>query len=459
MTLSLSNLLYVARDAMATNAKALDVTGQNIANVNTPGYARRRADIEARGTSSDSYGGVTVAGISRAQDQLTQKRLLDIRGQQTSAEERSDSLSPVEAAFNDANGTGLSAGLAQFFDAFNALASKPTDTTARSGVLNAAQNVVDGFQMATTSLDASRADLLAKAQGYTKQINEAAKGIADLNGTIQAALGAGQDASDLLDKRDMLLTNLSKVIDVQVSTNPNGTLLVRAGGQSIVEGSSSGAMSVDLDSQGNLAFKLSLSGSTPTTMAATNMGGSLGGLRQARDEDMTAIRQQLDTLASDFSTAVNTIHAGGFGQDGVTGRNLFSYNAAAGAKSLAVNAAMAGHPEFVAAGSTAVSGANDVARQLASLDSLKSAGGGTKSITESYADLVGDLGLRRQKAMNDADVKGSLADQVQALHDQTTGVSLDEEMVDLTRFQRSYEASSKLLKTFDEMMQTIINLK
>jgi flagellar hook-associated protein 1 FlgK len=71
VTLSLSNLLYVARDAMATNAKALDVTGQNIANVNTPGYARRRADIEARGTSSDSYGGVTVAGISRAQDQLT----------------------------------------------------------------------------------------------------------------------------------------------------------------------------------------------------------------------------------------------------------------------------------------------------------------------------------------------------------------------------------------------------
>jgi flagellar hook-associated protein 1 FlgK len=457
--MGLSGLLWTARDAMAVNAKALDITGQNIANVNTPGYARRRANIEARGTSRDSYGGVTITGLTRAQEQLTQKRLLDVRGQQTSAQERSDALAPVEAAFNDANGTGLAAGLAQFFDSFNALAGKPTDLTARRGVLNAAQSVVDGFQMATTSIDTSRSELLAKAQGYTKQINDTAKRIADLNGTIQAAVASGQDAADLMDKRDMLLTNLSEIVDVQIATNPNGSMLVRAAGQSLVEGGSAGAMAVDLDAQGNLAFSIALGSATPTSFASSAMGGKLGGVRQARDEDMTATRQQLDALASDFATAVNTLHATGYGQDGVNGRAMFSFNAAVGAKSLAISSAMAGHPEYVGAGSTTSSGANDVARQLASLDSLKTAAGGTKSLTDSYADLVGDLGLRRQKATNDADVKGAMADQVEALQQQSTGVSLDEEMVELTRFQRSYEASSKLIKTFDEMMQTLINLK
>jgi flagellar hook-associated protein 1 FlgK len=457
MPVALSNLLHVARDAMSVNARALDVTGQNIANVNTAGYARRRVEIQARAATKDSYGGVTIGSITRAADQLTQRRLLDVRGQEQSARERGDALAPVEAAFNDANGTGLAGGLTRLFDAFNALASRPTDTTARAGVLSAAQSVVESFSLATEALDASRADLFAKAQGFTKQINESARAIADLNGSIQSALASGQDAADLLDRRDQILAGLSELVDVQVATNPNGSLFVRAAGQSLVEGSSASSLSVDLDALGNLAFKASVAGSTPTAFSAGAMGGKLGGLRQARDEDMTALRQRLDTLAGDLAGAVNALHGGGFGLDGQTGRNLFSFNPAVGARSLEVDPAVAGQPDRVAASSSTATGGNDVARQLAALDTTKASAGGTKSLLDSYADLVGDLGLRRQKATDDADVKGALADQVEAIQQSATGVSLDEEMVDLTRFQRAYEASSKLLKTFDELMQTLIN--
>jgi flagellar hook-associated protein 1 FlgK len=189
------------------------------------------------------------------------------------------------------------------------------------------------------------------------------------------------------------------------------------------------------------------------------MGGKLGGLRQARDEDMTATRQALDALAGDVANAVNALHATGFGSDGVTGRNLFTFSPTVGAKSFAIDPLLVGRPERVAASATPTSGGNDIARRLANLQSTTSAAGGTKTLVDSYADLVGDLGLRRQKALGDADVKGALADQVQALQEETTGVSLDEEMVNLTRFQRSYEASSKLLKTFDELMQTLISTK
>lgn len=458
MAVALSNLLHVARDAMSVNAKALDVTGQNIANVNTAGYARRRVEIQARAATQDSYGGVTIGSISRAADQLTQRRLLDVRGQEQRARERGEALAPVEATINDANGTGLAAGLTQFFDAFNALASKPSDTTARAGVLSAAQGIVESFALVTEGIDSARADLFAKAQGYTKQINENARAIADLNGSIQSALAAGQDAADLLDRRDQLLAGLSELVDVQVATNPNGSLFVRAAGQSLVEGSSASTMSVDLDASGNLAFKAFIAGGAASVFNAGNMGGKLGGLREARDEDLTATRQRLDTLASDLAGAVNTLHSAGFGLDGQTGRALFSFNPAVGVRSLAVDPALVGHPERVAASSAAAAtGGNDVARQLAALDSTKVSAGGTKTLLDTYADLVGDLGLRRQKANGDADVKGALADQVEALQQSTTGVSLDEEMVELTRFQRSFEASSKLLKTFDELMQTLIN--
>jgi flagellar hook-associated protein 1 FlgK len=457
MPVALSNLLHVARDAMSVNAKALDVTGQNIANVNTAGYARRRVEIQARAATQDSYGGVTVGSITRAADQLTQRRLLDVRGQEQSARERGDALAPIEAAFNDANGTGLAGGLTRLFDAFNTLASKPTDTTARAGVLSAAQGVVEGFALVTESIDTARADLFAKAQGYTRQLNETARAIADLNGSIQSALSAGQDAADLLDRRDQLLGGLSELVDVQVATNPNGTLFVRAAGQALVEGNTASSFSVDLDAAGNLAFKTAVGGGTPTAFNAGAMGGKLGGIRQARDEDMTATRQRLDTLAGDLATAVNTLHGAGFGLDGQTGRPLFAFTPAVGVRSLAVDPNVAGRPERIAASASAATGGNDVARQLAGLDSSKASAGGTKTLLDSYADLVGDLGLRRQKASGDAEVKGALADQVEALQQSATGVSLDEEMVELTRFQRAYEASSKLLKTFDELMQTLIN--
>ena len=458
MGIALSNLLSVARDAMAVNAKALDITGQNVANVNTAGYARRRAEIQARGTSRDSYGGVTIGSITRAADDLTQRRLLDVRGQETSARQRSDSLASVEAVFNDANGTGLAGGLVKLFDSFNSLASNPRDTTARNGVLSAAQSVVDDFTMATRTIDGARADIFAQAQGYTKQINEIGVGIAALSGSIQSSLAAGQDASDLLDKRDMLLRNLSEIVDVQTASNPDGTILVRAAGQSLVEGNSANTLSVTLDTPGALAFKISVAGSPAMGFSAQNMGGKLGGMRQARDEDMAQTRKNLDALAADLATAVNGLHSAGFGTDGVAGRNLFTFTAANPAHTLAIDPALAGHPERVAAASSLASsaGGNDVARQIAGLQSTPATASGTKTLIESYADLVGDLGLRRQKATGDAEVKGALADQIQALHQQTSGVSLDEEMVDLTRYQRAYEASSKLLKTFDELMRGLI---
>jgi flagellar hook-associated protein 1 FlgK len=457
MPVALSNLLHVARDAMSVNAKALDVTGQNIANVNTAGYARRRVEIQARAATQDSYGGVTVGSITRAADQLTQRRLLDVRGQEQSARERGDALAPVEAALNDASGTGLAGGLTRLFDAFNALASKPTDTTVRAGVLSAAEGITQDFALVTESIDTARADLLAKAQGYTRQLNENARAIAELNGSIQSALSAGRDAADLLDRRDQLLGGLSELVDVQIATNPNGSLFVRAAGQALVEGSTSSTFSVDLDASGNLAFKTSVGGSPATAFNASTMGGKLGGIRQARDEDMTATRQRLDALAGDLAASVNALHEAGFGLDGQTGRKLFAFDPAIGVRSLAVDAGVAGRPERIAASANAATGGNDVARQLAGLDSSKTAAGGTKTLLDSYADLVGDLGLRRQKANGDADVKGALADQVEALQQSTTGVSLDEEMVELTRFQRAFEASSKLLKTFDELMQTLIN--
>jgi flagellar hook-associated protein 1 FlgK len=189
------------------------------------------------------------------------------------------------------------------------------------------------------------------------------------------------------------------------------------------------------------------------------MGGKLGGLREARDVDAKATLQNLDQLAYDVATAVNTQHAAGFGLDGNNGRALFSVSGTApgAAASLTLNPAMTGHPEFLAAASTNTSlpGGSDNAAAIAALASQPIATGG-KTAADAYGDIVGDIGQRKAAAAQDAQVRDSMKAQAKSMRDSSSGVSLDEEMVNLTRYQRAYEAATKLLNTADQLMASLI---
>lgn len=161
-----------------------------------------------------------------------------------------------------------------------------------------------------------------------------------------------------------------------------------------------------------------------------------------------------------MANAVNTQHAAGFAADGSTANNLFhvSGSVLGAARSLSLDAAVAGHPEKVAASSTAagVPGNSSNAVALGQLADALISGGGTRTATQAYSDIVGDIGLRKQNARLEAETREGILAQVTTMRESASGVNLDEEMVNLTKYQRAYDASAKVLSTADQLLADLI---
>ena len=453
--MGISNLLSIASDALAAQAFAVDVTGQNVSNVNTPGYVRRNALIETRGLPGASQGGVNIKGINRAFDQFLDQRSVVASGLSAYANSHDSALGGLQAIFNDTDGSGLSDKVTQLFSSFTALAANPNDPTTRATVLTRADAFAAGLRDSSSQITSQRTDMYAQAQGVATQVNGIAGRIAKLNNQIAQAEGSGSDASDMHDQRGNLISDLSQLVDVHSFIDGSGKFVVRAAGSTLVEGGLAANLSVQLDVSGNLQVLSQRGGSPASDVTSQLSGGQLYGLQQARDVDATSAQTKLDQLAFDVATAVNTQHAAGFGLDGVSGRNLFSVSPMPGsAATITLDPAMVGQPNRIAASDTAanVPGGSNNATALSIIAGQKVASGGTRTPIEAYSDLVGDVGSRKQAAQNDVTLREAQAAQTKSLRDSSSGVSLDEEMVSLTRYQRGYEAATKLIKTVDDLL-------
>ena len=456
---SLTQLLYTARDSLNAQSYGLNVTGQNITNVNTPGYVKRDPLLETRALGTATTGSVTVAGLRRATDIYIERRELSARGSAAAATEHDNQLASVEALFNDLGNTGMGSSLSNLFSSFSALATNPNDPTARTAVLGAAGAFADRANAIAGSLSDAKNDLLKQAQETTAEINAKATSIAQLNRRILAAQAQGEDAADLKDQRNNLLLGLSELVDVRTIPDDKGSIIVQAAGTSIVDGTDTRALSVNLAADGSLKI-LSDNGSGGTTEVTQLLsGGKLAGIKEARDVDIFNVANKLDKLVFDVANAVNAQHAAGFGQDGVSGRNLFDVGPTLtdAARNVRLGAAVAGNPAAIAAASSAVSvpGGSDNAVALANVFNTALPDGRTAA--ETYGDIVGAIGQRKSAVAQAVETQNAIKDQVQAMRESVSGVSLDEEMVSLTKYQRAYEAAGRVLQTVDELMQDLIN--
>lgn len=458
--MSLNALMYTARDALSAQSYGLNVTGQNISNANTPGYVRRDPILVTRALGTMDYGGVKVEGLRRAADQFTERRYLEAVGLSAAAGEHDTQLSRLESLFNDGVGSGLGTAFDQLFGAFSDLTSNPADPASRMAVLSRAEELAARFRNTGDAIATQRAELLTSAKETTTQINELAWKLAELNRKISVAKGAGSDAADLEDEQAQSLNKLSGLIDVHTFPDSKGGLVVQVAGTTLVEGAEVQKLTIDVDPSGNMQL-LAARGSGPGSDITKHLNaGKLAGIRDARDVDLVQVQNKLDQLAFDFATAVNSQHAAGFGKDGVSGRNLFSVSAtvAGAARSLGLDPAVQGNPDAIAAASSAATlpGGSGNSLLLQGLGTQTIASGGTRSPSEAYSDLVGDVGTRRASSASDLGVRTAMQDQVYAMKESASGVSLDEEMVNLTRYQRAYEAATKVISTVDQMLEELI---
>ena len=448
--MGLGSLLGLAQSGLAASAYALDVTGNNVSNVNTPGYSRRTPEL-----ATMLGGGVTAGNASRVFDQFSAARMIVTGGSSFAAGARDNALGSVSQLFNETQSSGIADAMSRFFSSMSALAASPDDPTARGAMLSAADSFASQVRGVATDLASQRSGIFLQAKGTVDEVNGLTTQIASLNTDITKAKASGGDASSLEDKRQSLVSDLSQRVDVKVVTDATGQLTILGAGTALVSGGSVTKLAVSLDASGNAQVTASANGGPGADVTGSVAGGKLGGLLIARDKDIPAVEARLDTFVSDVGAAINTQHAAGYGADGVTGRPLFSFGGAPGtAQTFALDARMMGHPERVAAAGdpAAAPGDNGNAALMAGLGTQQIASGGTKTPSDAFGDIVGFVGTMKQSADREVDVQQSLYTQARTMNDSASGVSLDEEMANLSMYQRAYQANAKVLQAADQLL-------
>src|SRR5258706_27956 len=465
--MSILTTLSIAARAMQAQQDALQTTSHNIANVGTPGYSRQRVNLSAAPPILEGQlllgNGVSVTGVKSVVDRFAEMELLSRSAALGFAQAESRALGGVEDAFPVAG--GLQDGLDAFFNAWSALSNNPGGQAERVALINAASGLGSQLRQTRGLLVNAQANLDQDLNQSVGQVNSLLSQIADYNGQIAAAEAGGQPANDLRDQRQLLLQDVSRLTGATVIGGGQGEQLsVLVGGLVLVSGDRAAALD---------AGTLAPSGFRQVTYSSPDGGlnfdatqlftqGEVGGILAMRDVRIPDMIGRLDQLAKTLADQVNLQHAAGFDLNGAPGGDFFTpIGAVAGAANgLQVAAAVAADPSLVAAAQTAAGapGDNRNALAIAALQNSLLAALGNQTPGDYYRSLVQDAGAQAESAGNNLDFQQSLLSQAQVRRDGLSGVSLEEEMTKLILFQRAFEASSVLVRTGDEMYQTILNM-
>lgn len=450
---SLFSILSVARDGITASSGAVNVTAQNIAGANTPGFVKRTAMLESVPT-----GGVMFTGVKRSFDRFTYAQLIEQEGRLAGARVRSTALADVESIVSPStNHIGDRADA--FFGSLQELALHPSDTAVRSSVLARAEWLASGFSETATGLDQYRNELFTRARDISTEVNQRLDALSGVDAGVRAAIARGETPSDLLDRRDQIVREIGERVGGRIVEDDKGGITLFGAGTVLYENGHVAKISVALDPSNNLAISADRGGNILDITRAID-AGSLAGTKTTRDVDIPDILASLDSFAKDISDAVNAVHVTGFGLDGGTGRPLFTplASAAGAAHAMQIDPGIAGHPERIATSSSAGSlpGGNDVAAKLADLVRKNlSASGGTPA--ERFAGLASKVGVMRNVASGEESMREDTVATATALRESASGVSTDEEMINLQQFQRAFEASSRVLRTVDELYQSLLD--
>jgi flagellar hook-associated protein 1 FlgK len=453
--MALSIGLNTAMRALLTQQQGMDVTAHNVANLNTVGYSRQRAHLEAVMPAGmpPVGGGVQVQSIERIRDLFVDFQLRTESGAEGSYRVQADSLAMAELALGEPGDGGTRNLLTSFFNAWRDLANAPEETAARQAVLQTGSSLTLAAQRISTSFEALRDDANDRIAGLAQEMNALASEIAALNEQIVTLRVAGDPASDLTDRRDLALDRLSEIADIQYQERDTGRVDVYIAGRALVSGNTTTALYVDPNIANNNYFDVKWQ--SDNTVAQFN-GGEMHGLHVQRDTDLPARTADFNTFVGQLITDVNAAHAAGFALDGVTTGTTFF--AGTDASDIVIDAAVLADPTLIAAATLgAAPGDNSNAHTIADLQFATTLSAGTQTYEGFYSGIVTRLGTDARDTRAVADSQQLLMNRIDALRQSISGVNLDEEMVQMVQYQRAYEAASQIIRKIDEMLDQLIN--
>lgn len=327
----MSNLLQIGASALTANQAALHAVGNNIANVNTPGYSRQTAVLEpiaGQFTGSGYYGkGVSVVTVQRSYSEFLTKQATLAQSTQAADQARQDSLLTLETSFKGgANGVGAS--VTNFFNAFSDVVSAPNDLTARSVVLTRADELGARFRATAGQLNDLQVGTAGQLKADVSQINQLAAQIATSNEKISFALGSGQSPNDLMDQRDQQIRTLNKLVQTSTVPNQDGSVSVfLSNSHTLVLGAQAGSVSLQNDAFNNPAVQklaVSFAGNTPQVLDEAALGGGeVSGLLRFQNTDLVDARNLVNRMSLAIGSKVNDQQALGFDLNGQPGQALF----------------------------------------------------------------------------------------------------------------------------------------
>jgi len=449
--------IELARRALQAFQTGTEVTGHNVSNSASPGYSRQRLEVVAaqpwpepslmRTLEAGQLGaGVEVAAVRRVHSQYLAAQIWGARAALAYYQTLGSRLSEVEAGFGEPTEQSGASLLANFFNGWHDLSLNPESEAARVTVLQHSRALAGWLRETAAFLARTESRLEQEVADAAGQINLAAARTAELIARIKGALAVGSQPNDLLDERDRLLEQLAELSGAQVAVNQDGSLVVTLGGRVLVQDVNWVPLRYLKSAEGgDLSLVWSDDGS-----AVVLTTGSLAATLKLHDAVVPELARRLDEVASSLIGATNEIHRQGFALDGASGREFFS---GSGARDIEVALEQAA---AVAAASTPNAGDGLNALRLAQLRSDRIAAQGMATLEDDYRGLIAALGSQTQDADQRTQQQQLLTDHLSRLREQVSGVSLDEEMVMLLQYQRSYQAAARLLTVIDEMLEQLI---
>ncbi len=451
---TINSTLSLAKRALLAHQGAMGTSADNVANVDTPGYARKTVDLRpAPGlhTTLGGYGnGVDLLGVSGVRDQFVERQVRSAMGEAGRYQTGQQQLQMVEEILGELTESGLSNALDQFWNAWHDLANDPGSMTSRNALRESARHLVNIFNnidiRLNQQIDNINSEIIVKAT----EINSITRELASLNRDLALTNG---DAPELIDRRSLLLDELADLADIDYRIEDNGVVSVFLDGASLVMNDRVQTIGAELNNNGNA--QLVITDGVKRTIDVR--GGSIGALFDVRDGEIAELYGRLDELATTLTREINSIHVNGYVLNGSTGINFFDPETT-GIADFALDYRIEEDVSLIAASMDGNAGDNQLALSIAELEHKAVLSDGTETIGQAFSSIYTWFGAKVAEADIMADGAELALDQATAWRESVSGVSLDEEMAQLIQQQLAFNASAKIVNMVDSMMEQLLGL-
>lgn len=470
---SINNIMDQGKMSLAANQMGLATTSHNVSNKDTKGYSRQRVDFETGDPMTKGGhrvgGGVRVAAVRRSHSDFVARRLEQENATYGKYESTSEVLQQLEGIFADDAKLGVTAAVSQFFNNIRTLSSQPDSISLRAAVRESADAVVSRFHNIKGAIGEVVDDVDRRLQGSVVDVNSALTRVAMLNKRIMNIEADKKSfANDERDSRDLAILDLSKQFNVKVADIENGGVNVFVDGIGpVVNGTEAVSFEAYRGPDASTVGSIKIYMRDPTSNRVVDRtdkikGGHMGGLIEVRDNSIVELKGKIDQLAFGLGRSVNEVHNRAFTHEGTSGINFFEGidRLDGAADSLKLSGDVMGNLKNIATGFNAnAAGDNRALLSIADLQESKILDNNSASFTEFSAGAIGALGVEARTSYQGLDTQQGVMDQLSVLREQASGVSLDEEAMNMLKFQKGFDASAKLIQVADSMMETVLSLK